>query len=69
MGTYLQKIGTDARLICRSEGHVETAWIGPNGDLVEEDPSGKYKVSRSTFLDLKSEKLRSNVIVAKVRGN
>merc|ERR1719458_1460611 len=43
MGTYMQVMGTDARLICRARGpgSLEVIWMGPNDEVVEYE-SGKY---------------------------
>ena len=43
IGTYLQPIGQDARLICRAEGQRSIYWIGPTDQEIDAD-NGKYKV-------------------------
>ena len=36
MGTYMQEMGTDARLICRARGpgSLEVIWMGPNDEVI-----------------------------------
>ena len=44
IGTYLQPIGNDAHLICRSEGVHDTYWIGPTEQEITPNENGRYKI-------------------------
>ena len=44
MGTYLQNIGSDAHIICRAEGHHNTVWIGPDGEIIQGRSGSKFTV-------------------------
>ena len=37
MGTYMQEMGTDARLICRAQGpgSLEVVWMGPDDEVIQ----------------------------------
>ncbi|XP_071747061.1 zwei Ig domain protein zig-4 isoform X2 [Lepeophtheirus salmonis] len=37
METYMQILGLEAHLVCRSEGHETVHWYGPDGEMVDEN--------------------------------
>ena len=52
MGTYMQEMGTDARLICRAQGpgSLEVVWMGPDDEVIEGFIEGCTEYPKKLFL-------------------
>eukprot|EP00096_Caligus_rogercresseyi_P009790 TRINITY_DN3397_c0_g1_i1.p1 TRINITY_DN3397_c0_g1~~TRINITY_DN3397_c0_g1_i1.p1 ORF type:complete len:278 (+),score=45.58 TRINITY_DN3397_c0_g1_i1:417-1250(+) len=51
METYMQILGSEAHLVCRSEGHRSITWLGPNNERIHDN--GKFLIQSNGDLLIK----------------